>query len=89
MAKLIAGEADAMAADMPLCVLSLLRFPEAKLTTLDRPLTIEPIGIAVSKDDRQFFNLVDNYLKAYEKTGILNKMREKWFADSSWVAALP
>ena len=89
VAMLIEGKADAMVADMPMCVLSVLRYPEAGLTTLERPLTIEPIGIAVSKDDPQFFNLVDNYLRAYEKTGILTKLRKKWFEDSSWVAALP
>ena len=89
VAMLIDGKGDAMVADMPLCVLSVLRYPEAGLTTLDRPLTIEPIGIAVSKNDPQFFNLVDNYLKAYEKTGVLTQLRKKWFEDSSWVAALP
>ena len=50
---------------------------------------MEPIGIAVSKDDLQFLNLVDNYVDAYEKIGLLNKLREKWFENSSWVAALP
>jgi ABC-type amino acid transport substrate-binding protein len=89
VAMLIEGKADAMVADMPMCVLSVMRYPEAGLTTLDRPLTVEPIGIALSKDDRQFYNLVDNYLRAYEKTGVLTKLRKKWFEDSSWVAALP
>jgi ABC-type amino acid transport substrate-binding protein len=89
VAMLIEGKADAMVADMPMCVLSVMRYPEAGLTTLDRPLTVEPIGIAISKDDPQFFNLVDNYLRAYEKTGVLTKLRKKWFEDSSWVAALP
>lgn len=87
--KLINDEADAMVADMPWCMLSVLRYPDAGLTTLDRPLTVEPVGIAVSKDDTQFYNLVDNYLRAYEKTGVLGKIRKKWFEDSSWVAALP
>ena len=86
---LIDGKADAMVADMPVCVLSVARFPEAGLTTLENPLTVEPIGIAVSKDDPQFFNLVDNFLRAYEKTGVLSQIRKKWFEDSSWVAALP
>ncbi len=86
---LIDDKADAMVADMPMCVLSVLRFPEAGLTTLDRPLTVEPIGIAISKGDAQFENLVGNYLRAYEKTGVLNQMRQRWFEDSSWVAALP
>ena len=89
VAMIIEGKADAMVADMPMCVLSVMRYPEANLTTLERPLTIEPIGIAISKDDPQFFNLVDNYLRAYEKTGVLSQLRKKWFEDSSWVAALP
>lgn len=89
VAMLIDNKADAMVADMPMCVLSVLRYPDAGLTTLERPLTVEPIGIAVSKDDPQFFNLVDNYLRAYEKTGVLAQLRKKWFEDSSWVAALP
>jgi len=89
VAMIIEGKADAMVADMPVCVLSVLRYPEAGLATLERPLTVEPVGIAVSKDDMQFFNLVDNYLEAYEKTGVLTQLRKKWFEDSSWVVALP
>ena len=89
VAMIIDGKADALVADMPVCVLSVARYPEAGLTTLERPLTVEPVGIAVSKDDPQFFNLVDNYLRAYEKTGILGKIREKWFENTSWIAALP
>jgi polar amino acid transport system substrate-binding protein len=89
VAMIMDGKGDALVADMPVCVLSVLRYPEAGLTTLQRPLTVEPVGIAVSKNDPQFFNLVDNYLRAYEKTGILAKIREKWFEDSSWIVALP
>jgi ABC-type amino acid transport substrate-binding protein len=89
VAMLIDGKADAMVADMTQCVLAVMRFPDAGLTTLDKPLTVEPVGIAVSKDDLQFFNLVDNYLRAYEKTGVLTQLRKKWFEDNSWIAALP
>lgn len=85
----IDGKADAMVADMTQCILAVMRFPDAGLSTLEKPLTVEPVGIAVSKDDRQFFNLVDNYLRAYEKTGVLTQLRKKWFEDKSWVAALP
>ncbi len=89
VAMVIAGEADGMIADMPACVLAVLRFPDAGLTTLSRPLTVEPIGIAVSKDDAQFLNLVENYLDAYGKMGVLAKLRKKWFEDKGWIAALP
>tara|TARA_R110002049_G_scaffold23490_43_gene82807 strand:- start:10485 stop:11294 length:810 start_codon:yes stop_codon:yes gene_type:complete len=89
VAMLIDGKADAMVADMTQCILAVLRYPDSGLTTLEKPLTVEPIGIAISKDDLQFFNLVDNYLTAYEKTGVLNQLRKKWFEDDSWIAALP
>jgi len=89
IAKLLSGEADGMIADMPACMLAVLRNPDAGLRTLSRPITVEPIGIAISKDDPQFLNLVENYIDAYEKMGILTKLRKKWFEDKSWIAALP
>jgi polar amino acid transport system substrate-binding protein len=89
VAMILQDKADGMIADMPQCVLSVLRFPEAGLTTLKQPLTVSPVGIAISKDDPQFLNLVDNYLNAYGKVGLLTQMRKKWFEDKGWIAALP
>jgi ABC-type amino acid transport substrate-binding protein len=80
---------DGMVADMPICQLSVMRYPDAGFVTLERPLTIEPIGIAISKDDPQFLNLVQNYLDGFGKLGIMTKMQKRWFEDSSWIAALP
>lgn len=89
VAMVINDKADGLVADMPICVLSVLRYPDAGLTTLEQPLTVEPLGIAVSKDDAQFLNLVQNYLDAYGKLGVLTKLRKKWLEDKGWIAALP
>lgn len=89
IAMLREGKVDAMVADMPICQLSVMRYPDAGFITLERPLTVEPIGIAISKDDPQFLNLVQNYLDGYTKLGVMRKLHEKWFEDSSWIAALP
>jgi ABC-type amino acid transport substrate-binding protein len=89
VAMLMDGKADAMVADMTQCILAVMRYPDSGLTTLEKPLTVEPVGIAISKDDTQFYNLVDNYLTVYEKTGVLNQLRKKWFEDDAWVEALP
>ena len=43
----------------------------------------------MTANDPQFHNLVDNYLEAYGKVGILAKIRKKWFESNNWVAALP
>ncbi len=83
------GKADAMVADMPACVLAVMRFPDAGLITLEKPVTLEPIGIALSKDDPQFLNLVDNFVDAYGKMGVLAQLRKRWMEESDWIAALP
>lgn len=85
---LIADEVDAMVADLPICVLSVMRYPGQNFTT-SRPLSVEPIGIAVPSNDPQLVNLLQNYLAAFEGTGILEELRKKWLEDGSWVAALP
>jgi len=83
------GKVDALVADMPICVLSVLRHPEAGLATLSRPMTVEPIGIAIPASDLQLLNLLDNYLDALEGMGYMQELRKVWLQDGSWVAALP
>lgn len=89
VAMLKADQADAMVADMPACILAVMRYPDAGLVTLDEPVTLEPIGIAVSRDDPQFLNLVDNFVDAYGKMGILAHLRKRWLEQSDWLPALP
>jgi ABC-type amino acid transport substrate-binding protein len=89
VAMVISGKASAMVADMPACALAVLRNPDAGLVTLEEPLSVEPMGIAVSAKDMRFYNLIDNYIEAIEATGILSALRAKWFEDPSWLDELP
>jgi polar amino acid transport system substrate-binding protein len=79
---------DAMIADFPICQLSILRHPEAELSTLLSPFTIEPLGIALPADDPLLVNLIQNYLNTLERTGLLTHFSAKWFSDGSWVGEL-
>ena len=85
----IGGEVDALVADYPICVLSVLRHPEQGLATLASPLTIEPIGIALPANDALLVNLVQNYLNALQGTGVLEVLSARWFEDASWLDQLP
>jgi polar amino acid transport system substrate-binding protein len=85
----ISGQADALVADMPVCVLSVLRFPGEDLVTLTQPFTVEPLGIAIPAGDPQLLNLLENYLATLEGMGLMDQLRNKWLDDGSWVAALP
>jgi len=82
-------EVDIMIADYPICVISMLRHPDAGLATLETPLTIEPIGIALPPNAFQLHNLVENYLNGLQIGGILQNLEAKWFQDSSWLIRLP
>lgn len=83
------GEVAGLVADMPACVLAVLRNPDADLVTLGEPLTVEPLGIAVNADDRRFSDLLANYLENYERAGLVEVLRSRWMENSSWIAALP
>ena len=87
--KVLADEVDALVADMPICVITVMRYPGKGLATLTQPLTIEPVGIAVPANDAQLQSLLDNFLDAFEATGLLEAVRAKWLEDDSWLAALP
>jgi len=89
VAKLIDGTADALVADYPICALSILQHPEADLVTLDRPLTLEPIGIAIPPGDAVFLNMVENSLGALSLIGVLDALEEKWFDNGGWLINLP
>ena len=81
-------EADAMVADFSICAVSVLRYPERNLTTLNQPLTIEPIGIALPPDDPQLVNLVQNYLNSLQLAGMLERLQKKWFDNGTWLIQL-
>ncbi len=83
------GKAHALIADYPICVISVFRYPDEELATLLTPLTYEPIGIALPANDSLLINLVENFLVAFEGSGELEELRERWFEDGSWLRKLP
>jgi len=81
----IDGKADAMIADYPICVVATYRNPAAGLVSVVAPITYEPIGIAVPKGDPQLLNWLGNFLHSLEKAGYMNDLKEKWFAQPTWL----
>jgi len=86
---ILEDKATAMVADFPICALSAMRFGDQGLVTLAEPLTIEPIGIALSPGDSLMINMVQNYLVALEAVGVLDELEAKWFKDGGWLIHLP
>jgi polar amino acid transport system substrate-binding protein len=82
-------QVDAMIADFPICALSVMRHQDAGLVMHHTPFTIEPIGIALPADDPLLVNLVENYLRTIDETGILTTLKAKWFTRGDWIQKLP
>jgi polar amino acid transport system substrate-binding protein len=82
-------KAMAMVADGPICLVSVYRYPDAGLTTLDKPLSYEPIGVALPANDPLLVNWVQNMILTIQKTGEMEILLQKWFKSAEWVKLLP
>ena len=83
------GELDGLIADLPFVRYQIARHPELGLTTLDSPLTTEPLGIALPPNAPLFSNLVQNYLNTLEYTGELIQMKARWLNEGEWLSEVP
>ncbi|BEQ13395.1 transporter substrate-binding domain-containing protein [Desulfoferula mesophila] len=86
---LLNGQVKAMVADYPYCAVAAFRNPEAKLGTLEKPFTFEPLGIALPPGDPQWDNLVTNFLFNMEGGGKLNFLKNRWLKNPAWMRLLP
>ena len=86
---LLDDEVQALVADREIVELTRFRHPQEDLATLKRPLTIEPIGIAVPPGDALLLNFLENTLGALEASEVLGALRSRWLQQGDWVQQLP
>lgn len=79
------GTATIMVADYPICAYTALVHPEKGLITIDEPLTIEPIGMALPPNDAHFHNMINNYMTGLTLLGVLDLLEISWFETGEWV----
>ena len=82
---LLEGKVDALLADYPFCKVAEFRYPDRELAMFDKPLTFEPLGIAVAGDDTLLINLLTNYLNIMTGSGTLQQLQEYWFKSNDWI----
>jgi polar amino acid transport system substrate-binding protein len=82
-------QVHALVADYQICLVSLLRYPDQDLVSVITPFTYEPLGIALPAGDPHLINWVNNFLNTLKKSGELDKLRDRWIEDGSWLKELP
>jgi polar amino acid transport system substrate-binding protein len=85
VAMVLDGKVDAMLADHPICLVSVVRYPESDLFTIVAPFTYEAIGAALPPNDPLFVNLVQNFFNTLEGSGALDNLIDYWVEDPEWI----
>lgn len=79
----------ALVADYPICLITAFRFPEQELSTMLKPFTFEPIGIAAPANDPLLVNWLNNFLISFKGSGELKRVTDFWLKNGDWVKKLP
>ncbi|MFC1823869.1 transporter substrate-binding domain-containing protein [Thermodesulfobacteriota bacterium] len=85
----IEDKVNAMVADYPICVVSVLRYPKAGMISVLTRMTFEPLGIALPANDPHLVNWTQNFLSVLQGTGKLEALTQRWFGNRSWLRNLP
>ncbi len=80
---------SALVADYPICLISTFRYPEEELSTMLKPFTFEPIGIAAPANDPLLVNWLNNFLISFKGSGELKRVTDYWLENDGWVKRLP
>ena len=83
------GEADALVADLAICELAVIRDTAKELTTLQKPLAVEEIGVAINKNEPLLEKRLSEQLRALSKSDKLKALHDKWFNNPGWLELLP
>jgi len=84
-----ARDADALVADLAICELAVIRDSLQELTTLQKPLAIEEINMAINNNEPLLGTRLSEELQRLNDDGTLKALHKKWFNDPGWLALLP
>lgn len=85
-AGLVAGEVDALVHDAPYIRAWTTLNPgqSARFSALLKPVTEEPISIAIRKGDLEFLRFLDTYVREVRQDGTIDRLYKRHFVDARW-----
>lgn len=89
IAMVLNDQVDAMVADYTICIVAVLRHPNAGLISVNAPVTYEPLGVALPPNDPLLVNFVENQLSNFQASGRLERINKRWLSNSAWIDQLP
>ena len=86
--QLVEGKADAFIHDAPYNLIAVSRSENTGLLMLEQPFTFEPLAFGLTKGDYDSLNWINHFLNQIAQDGTYDRLHDKWFKDTAWMAEM-
>jgi polar amino acid transport system substrate-binding protein len=84
--QVVIGAADAFIHDAPYNLIAMTRPENQALLVLEQPFTYEPLAFGLKKGDYDSLNWINHFLNQVAQDGTYDRLYDKWFKDTDWMA---
>jgi polar amino acid transport system substrate-binding protein len=84
--QVVIGAADAFIHDAPYNLIAMTRPENQALLALEQPFTYEPLAFGLKKGDYDSLNWINHFLNQVAQDGTYDRLYDKWFKDTDWMA---
>ena len=80
------GKADVFIHDEPYNRIVISKPENSALLALEQPFTYEPLAFGLKKGDYDSLNWINHFLNQVGQDGTYDRLYDKWFKDTTWMA---
>ncbi|TFY89798.1 amino acid ABC transporter substrate-binding protein [Pseudomonas kairouanensis] len=84
--QVASGKVDAFIHDAPYNLIAASRPENSQLLALEQPFTYEPLAFGLKKGDYDSLNWINHFLNQVAQDGTYDRLYDKWFKDTAWLA---
>ena len=84
--QVVTGAADAFIHDAPYNLIAAGRAENSALLAIEQPFTFEPLAFGLKKGDFDSLNWINHFLNQIAQDGTYDRLHDKWFKDTAWLA---
>ncbi|AHC33003.1 MULTISPECIES: transporter substrate-binding domain-containing protein [unclassified Pseudomonas] len=84
--QVVEGKADAFIHDAPYNLIAIAKPENSSLLALEQPFTYEPLAFGLKKGDYDSLNWINHFLNQVAQDGTYDRLYDKWFKDTAWMA---
>lgn len=86
--QVVEGKADAFIHDAPYNLIAMALPENSALLSLEQPFTFEPLAFGLKKGDYDSLNWINHFLNQVAQDGTYDRLHDKWFKDTDWMAEI-